>query len=75
MTVEGQSHGAVGMNMNSARIAFDKVYREDRLDVSARGGRGLTLVREIALLHHGQVGLESEIVKGTKVMLSLPSAA
>ncbi|MCY0852760.1 ATP-binding protein [Cupriavidus sp. D39] len=64
-----------GMNADSARMAFDKFYRGNRLDASAGSGLGLTIAREIALLHQGQVGLVSEIGKGTKVTLSLPSVA
>jgi two-component system heavy metal sensor histidine kinase CusS len=56
---------------------FDRLYRVDRSRTAATGGAGLGLaiVKSIAELHGGTAAVASEVGKGTRVTLLLPSAA
>src|SRR6185295_3970120 len=56
---------------------FDRLYRADRSRTAATGGTGLGLaiVKSIAELHGGSAEIASEVGKGTRVRLSLPSSA
>jgi len=56
-----------------ARI-FEKFYRVPRVqDADVPGtGLGLSLVREIAELHHGSVSVRSEVGKGSTFTLRIP---
>ena len=54
---------------------FDRFYRVDQSRQSEGGahiGLGLSLVRSIVELHGGTVDIDSELGKGTKVILRLP---
>jgi two-component system heavy metal sensor histidine kinase CusS len=52
---------------------FERFYRVDRSSRSAGVGLGLAIVRSIAELHGGSVTLESEVGRGTRVVLLLPA--
>ena len=56
-----------------ARI-FEKFYRVPRVqDAGVPGtGLGLSLVREIAELHHGSVSVRSEVGRGSTFTLRIP---
>jgi two-component system heavy metal sensor histidine kinase CusS len=53
---------------------FDRFYRVDRARSNSGGrvGLGLAIVKSIAHLHGGDVAIDSEIGKGTRVILRLP---
>ena len=53
---------------------FERFYRVDDARSRATGGAGLGLaiVRHIALLHGGDVGVESTLGEGSRFALSLP---
>ncbi len=55
---------------------FERFYRVDEDRGRERGGTGLGLaiVRSIIDAHHGSIHLESELGKGTRVILLLPTA-
>lgn len=53
---------------------FERFYRIDRARSKAQGGTGLGLaiVKHLALLHGGEVSVESELGKGTTFTIHLP---
>ncbi|CAG9169837.1 ATP-binding protein [Cupriavidus pinatubonensis] len=64
----------IGMTQDEARRAFDRFYRANRHDAAKGSGLGLSIVREIIALHHGQIVLKTQIGAGTTVSLRLPAA-
>lgn len=67
--------GGIGMTREEAGMAFEKFYRANRHTGPQGSGLGLSIVREIVALHHGQIHLQTEIGQGTTVVLSLPALA
>jgi two-component system heavy metal sensor histidine kinase CusS len=53
---------------------FDRFYRVDGAPstTSGRVGLGLAIVQTIAKLHHGSAAIQSEVGKGTRVILTFP---
>ena len=70
--LEVQDSGA-GISLDEQNKVFDKFYRSaDSVQKNIEGsGIGLTLVNHIVKAHGGEVLLESEVSKGTKVTLKL----
>jgi signal transduction histidine kinase len=64
----------IGIAPEEADLVFDRFYRskDERVSKITGTGLGLTLAREIARLHGGDVTLQSEINKGSTFTLSLP---
>jgi signal transduction histidine kinase len=64
----------IGIREGEQERIFEKFYRSEYShDSSIRGsGIGLTLVAHIVKAHGGQVMLESDLGKGTKVVMKLP---
>jgi signal transduction histidine kinase/tetratricopeptide (TPR) repeat protein len=64
----------IGISVEEQKKVFEKFYRSERLqDSSVKGsGIGLTLVSHIIKAHGGQVLLESDLGKGTKLVMKLP---
>jgi signal transduction histidine kinase len=52
---------------------FDRFYRADSSRSSAGTGLGLSLVQSIVDLHGGSATIESEVGRGTTVVLSFPN--
>jgi two-component system, OmpR family, heavy metal sensor histidine kinase CusS len=54
---------------------FDRFYRVDRARTSTSGsaGLGLAIVKSIATIHGGACTIESEVGKGTRVRLEIPT--
>jgi two-component system heavy metal sensor histidine kinase CusS len=52
---------------------FDRFYRADSSRSTHGAGLGLALVKSITDLHGGSVRIESEVHRGTKVVLSFPN--
>jgi two-component system heavy metal sensor histidine kinase CusS len=53
---------------------FDRFYRSDSSRSSAGTGLGLSLVKSIIDLHEGSATIESEVGRGTTVILSFPNS-
>ena len=71
MEVADQGYGIPEADLG--RI-FEKFYRVPRVqDAGVPGtGLGLSLVREIAELHHGSVSVKSEVGRGSTFTLRIP---
>lgn len=64
----------IGMAKNEIPFVFERFYRVDksRNRKYGGGGIGLTIVKRLVEAHGGQVAIESEQGKGTKVSILLP---
>jgi signal transduction histidine kinase len=67
----------IGIAPDEQSLIFDRFYRsrDRRISDIAGTGLGLTLAREVARLHHGDVTVQSELNKGSTFSLRLPKAA
>ena len=62
-----------GMSLEQKEKIFDKFYRADASNTATEGsGLGMSIVKYIVEAHGGEVWVESEKNKGTKVSLTIP---
>ena len=68
------SDKGIGISQKEIPKIFERFYQsENKSAPEAKGsGLGLTLVKHIAEAHGGTIEVESEVGKGTKVMIRLP---
>ncbi|MDG5468766.1 ATP-binding protein [Deltaproteobacteria bacterium IMCC39524] len=65
----------IGMDEGQLVHVFDRFYRADSSDTAVQGvGLGMSIVRNIVLAHHGDIQIESQLGRGTRVMVSLPKS-
>ena len=68
-----------GAGINPADISriFDRFYRVDdaRNGEGGETGLGLAIAKSIVEMHGGEIGVESELGRGTRFMISLPTQA
>ncbi|MBW6478610.1 MAG: HAMP domain-containing histidine kinase [Bacteroidales bacterium] len=63
----------IGIAKDEQQKIFEKFYRVNYTEQKTQGsGIGLSLVKEIALLHKGSIEIESEPGKGSKFSLIIP---
>lgn len=63
----------IGLTTDQMARVFERFYRvEDKKHMSSGLGMGLYISREIIHNHHGQIGVESEIGKGSTFYFDLP---
>ena len=72
-TVQVKDTG-VGIAKRDLPKAFDRFWRADQSRSRETGGAGLglSIAKSIAELHRGRIAIESELGKGTSVIVSLP---
>ena len=65
----------IGIRPEEMELVFERFYRskDERVSKITGTGLGLTLAREIARLHGGDITLESQLDKGSTFTLWLPS--
>ena len=65
----------IGMDEGQLVHVFDRFYRADSSDTAVQGvGLGMSIVRNIVLAHRGDIQIESQLGRGTRVMVSLPKS-
>lgn len=64
----------IGMSKDAVKKIFDKYYRGEKMEKSVPGsGLGMTIVKYILEAHGGNVSVESEPDKGTRVVMCIPN--
>ena len=63
----------IGMTPDQARQIFDRFYRADASGKVLGTGLGMSIVKEVIDLHHGDVKVDSVAGQGTCVSLCLPT--
>jgi signal transduction histidine kinase len=78
----GPEHSQISAKDSGSGIAaehlprvFDRFYRADSSRSSRGSGLGLALVKSITDLHGGSAVVESEVDRGTTVVLTFPNRA
>ncbi len=66
----------VGIAARDLEHVFERFYRADKSRSRVRGGTGLglTIARELVSAHQGQLTAESIVGRGTRFLISLPTA-
>ncbi|MHB1334979.1 MAG: sensor histidine kinase [Candidatus Humimicrobiaceae bacterium] len=69
--------GGIGISKENLKNIFNRYFRIDNEMVSKSNGSGLGLAitKEIIEKHKGRITIDSEIKKGTKVLISLPAVS
>ncbi len=71
--IEVSDTGA-GISARDLPRVFDRFYRADKARSSPGSvGLGLAIVKGIATLHGGRAEIESEVGRGTRIILALPA--
>jgi signal transduction histidine kinase len=65
----------IGMTPEQRARVCERFYRADTSGKTLGTGLGMSIVKEIVELHHGNLGIESTLGHGTRVRLCLPSLA
>lgn len=61
-----------GIQKDQQAAIFERFKQVDRSDAKRGTGLGLAICRSIVELHHGQIGVESEVGKGSRFWVRLP---
>jgi len=64
----------IGISQEGIKHIFDRFYKTDqaRVGQNSGAGLGLSIVKEIVNTHKGKIKVNSEINKGTEIIISLP---
>ena len=67
--IEDQGIGIPEKDMSNL---FDSFYRASNVGNIQGSGMGLTIVAQFIKLHGGEINIESELNKGTKIVIEIP---
>ena len=62
----------IGMNTETQRNMFDKFYQGDTSHSIEGNGIGMTIVNKIIELYKGEIFIDSQLDKGTMIIVTLP---
>lgn len=74
LTIEVKDQG-IGIDFTEQPYIFDPFYRGSNAEKLIGTGLGLAVVKTCVELHHGAIGLESHLNKGTRFYITLPLEA
>jgi signal transduction histidine kinase len=68
------SDNGIGISREDQQRIFERFFKTDRSHSRKYGGSGmgLAIVKQIVLLHHGDIQVDSELGRGTSITVSLP---
>lgn len=68
------SDNGIGISREDQQRIFERFFKTDRSHSRKYGGSGmgLAIVKQIVLLHHGDIQADSELGRGTRIVVSLP---
>ena len=66
------SDAGPGMSTDDAAHVFDRFWQADPSRAGSGSGLGLSIVAAIVAAHHGSVSIHSELVAGTRVVVTVP---
>lgn len=68
------SDAGMGISLEDQKRIFERFFKADRSHSRKYGGSGmgLAIVKQIIALHHGDIRVDSELGRGTTVIVTLP---
>lgn len=67
------SDNGKGMDTQTQECLFDRYYRGTNTEENSAGtGLGLAITKQLVLAHNGTITIESELGKGTSIMMTFP---
>jgi signal transduction histidine kinase len=64
----------IGMTAEQAKMVFERYYRTNTSQNREGYGLGLAITKRIVEKHNGVIAIESQLGKGTRVLVSIPAA-